>query len=109
MADNVTPRVRVPREASPGESVSVRTLISHPMESGQRRDGDGNTIPRSIINRFTCDFNGENVIDVTLEPAISTNPYFQFEAVVNETGTFQVTWYDDDGSIYEETADIAVS
>lgn len=109
MADNVTPRVRVPREASAGDVVSVRTLISHPMESGQRRDGDGNLIPRQIINRFTCDFNGENVLDVTLEPAISTNPYFQFDATVPESGTFQFTWYDDDGSVYEETADIAVS
>jgi thiosulfate oxidation carrier complex protein SoxZ len=61
-------------------SVTIKTLISHKMESGQRKDGDGNLIPRSIINRFTCDFNGENVIDVTLEPAISTNPYFQFDA-----------------------------
>ncbi|GAA5066831.1 thiosulfate oxidation carrier complex protein SoxZ [Roseibacterium beibuensis] len=109
MADNVTPRVRVPREASAGDVVSIRTLISHPMESGQRRDGDGNVIPRSIINRFTCDFNGENVIDVTIEPAVSTNPYFQFSAVVNETGTFNFTWYDDDGSVYEETADITVA
>lgn len=109
MADNVTPRVRVPRDASAGESVSVRTLISHPMESGQRRDGDGNLIPRSIINRFTCDFNGQNVIDVTLEPAISTNPYFQFDATVPESGTFQFTWYDDDGSVYEETAEITVA
>ena len=109
MADNVTPRVRVPRDAAPGEVVSIRTLISHPMESGQRRDGDGNVIPRSIINRFTCDFNGANVIDVTLEPAIATNPYFQFSAVVNESGTFNFTWYDDDGSVYTETADIAVA
>lgn len=109
MADNVTPRVRVPREASAGDVVSVRSLISHIMESGQRRDDDGNTIPRSIINRFVCDFNGVNVIDVTIEPSISSNPYFQFEAVVNETGTFNFTWYDDDGSVYEETADIAVS
>ena len=109
MADNVTPRVRVPREASAGDVVSIRTLISHPMESGQRRDGDGNVIPRSIINRFTCDFNGDNVIDVTIEPAVSTNPYFQFSAMVNETGTFNFTWYDDDGSIYEETADITVA
>ncbi|MBY6200913.1 thiosulfate oxidation carrier complex protein SoxZ [Maritalea mobilis] len=109
MADNVTPRVRVPREASAGDVVSIRTLISHPMESGQRRDGDGNVIPRSIINRFTCDFNGENVIDVTIEPAVSTNPYFQFSAVVNETGTFNFTWYDDDGSVYEDTADITVA
>jgi len=109
MADNVTARVRVPRSASAGDAVSVRTLISHTMESGQRRDGDGNIIPRSIINRFTCDFNGESVIDVALEPAISTNPYFQFEATVNESGTFNFTWYDDDGSVYEETADIEVS
>ncbi len=109
MADNVTPRVRVPREASVGETVSVRTLISHIMESGQRRNDDGEIIPRSIINRFVCDFNGINVIDVTIEPSISTNPYFQFEAVVNESGSFAFTWYDDDGSVYEETADIAVS
>lgn len=109
MADNVTPRVRVPREASAGEVVSVRTLISHTMESGQRRDDDGNTIPRSIINRFVCDFNGVNVIDVTIEPAVSTNPYFQFDALVNESGTFSFTWYDDDGSVYEDSADIAVS
>lgn len=109
MADNVTPRVRVPREASAGEAVSIRTLISHPMESGVRRDGDGNTIPRSIINRFTCTFNGESVVDVTMEPSISTNPYFQFEAVVPESGTFAFTWYDDDGSVYEDSADITVA
>ncbi|PWK62288.1 thiosulfate oxidation carrier complex protein SoxZ [Roseicyclus mahoneyensis] len=109
MAENVVPRVRVPRDASAGESVSVRTLISHPMESGARRGSDGNLIPRSIINRFTCEFNGEMVIDVTIEPSVSTNPYFQFDAVVNETGTFAFTWYDDDGSVYTDTADITVA
>ncbi len=109
MAENVVPRVRVPRDASAGDSVSVRTLISHPMESGQRRGSDGNLIPRSIINRFTCEFNGEMVIDVTIEPSVSTNPYFQFDAVVNETGTFAFTWYDDDGSVYTDTADITVA
>lgn len=109
MAENVTPRVRVPRDATAGESVSVRTLISHPMESGQRRGSDGNLIPRSIINRFTCEFNGALVVDVTIEPGVSTNPYFQFDALVNESGTFQFTWYDDDGSVYTDTADIAVA
>lgn len=109
MADNVTPRVRVPRDASAGEVITIKTLISHQMESGQRKDSDGNVIPRSIINRFTCDFNGENVIDVTLEPAISTNPYFEFQATVPESGTYTFTWYDDDGSVYTDTKDIAVS
>jgi sulfur-oxidizing protein SoxZ len=109
MADNVTPRVRVPRDATAGEIITIKTLISHPMESGQRKDSDGNTIPRSIINRFTCTFNGETVIDVALDPAISTNPYFEFQAIVPASGTFEFTWYDDDGDIYTDTQDIAVA
>ena len=109
MAENVTPRVRVPSEASAGEEITIKTLISHTMESGQRKDGDGNVIPRSIINRFVVDFNGENVIDVQLAPAISTNPFFEFQAIVPESGTFNFTWYDDDGSVYEDSKDITVS
>ena len=109
MAKGVKPRVKVPKTASAGESITIKTLISHKMESGQRKDDDGNIIPRSIINRFTADFNGQNVIDVTLEPAISTNPYFQFEAIVPESGEFQFTWYDDDGDVYETTKKIDVS
>ncbi|REC55630.1 thiosulfate oxidation carrier complex protein SoxZ [Rhodosalinus sediminis] len=107
--DNVRPRVRTPRSASAGDVATIKTLISHPMESGQRKDSQGNTIPRQIINRFTCDFNGENVIDVTMEPAISTNPYFEFEVKIPESGDFQFTWYDDDGSVYEETKSVEVS
>ena len=108
MASCVKPRVKVPKTAAAGETITIKTLISHKMESGQRKDSDGNPIPRSIINRFTTDFNGENVVDVALEPAISTNPYFQFDAVVPEAGDFKFTWYDDDGSVYEETKSIKI-
>ncbi len=108
MASNVKPRVKVPSSASAGEAITIKTLISHKMESGQRKDSDGNKIPRSIINRFTAEFNGEVVIDVTLEPAISTNPYFEFEATVPESGEFKFTWVDDDGTVYEETKSITV-
>ena len=108
MASGVKPRVKVPKSASAGDSITIKTLISHPMESGQRKDKSGNPIPRSIINRFTCDFNGQNVVDVTLEPAISTNPYFEFEATVPEAGEFAFTWYDDDGSVYNDNKAIKV-
>ena len=108
MADDVKPRVRVPSSASAGEAITIKTLISHAMESGQRKDGDGNPIPRQIINRFTCEFNGEMVLDVALQPAISSNPYFEFEATVPESGDFKFTWYDDDGSVYETTESITV-
>ena len=109
MASGVKPRVKVPKTASAGETITIKTLISHKMESGQRKDKDGNVIPRSIIHRFVAEFNGQTVTDVVLAPAISTNPYFQFDAVVPESGDFTFKWYDDDGSVYEETKSIEVS
>ena len=109
MASGVKPRVKVPKTASAGETITIKTLISHPMESGQRKDKEGNLIPRSIINRFVVEFNGENVIDVTMEPAISTNPYFEFEAMVPESGEFVFTWYDDDGDVYTTSKNIEAS
>lgn len=109
MASGVKPRVKVPKTAAAGETITIKTLISHKMESGQRKDKEGNVIPRSIINRFTCEFNGEMVVDVTMEPAISTNPYFQFEATVPEAGEFVFTWYDDDNSVYDEKKTIEIA
>ncbi|KUF09280.1 thiosulfate oxidation carrier complex protein SoxZ [Pseudoponticoccus marisrubri] len=108
MASGVKPRVKVPKSASAGDVITIKTLISHPMESGQRKDSSGNTIQRSIIWRFTCDFNDQNVIDVVLAPAISTNPYFEFEAQVPESGEFKFTWYDDDGDVYDTSKKISV-
>jgi sulfur-oxidizing protein SoxZ len=104
-----TPRIRIPATAAAGETIVIRTLISHPMESGQRRDAAGALIPRKIINRFTVDFEGDLVIDAALEPAVSANPYFEIEAVVSRTGTFTFTWVDDDGAIYRATETVTVA
>jgi len=103
--EGVRPRVRVDSAAEAGDIVEVKTLISHPMESGLRRDGDGELIPRHIINRFTAEYNGEMVLDVEMHGAISTNPYFEFDATVPEPGSFTFTWYDDDGDVYTATDD----
>ena len=108
MASGVKPRVKVPKKAAAGEAVTIKTLISHKMESGQRKDKEGNLIPRSIINRFTCEFNGAMVLDVAMEPAISTNPYFEFDATVPEAGEFVFTWYDDDGAVYDTKKNTAI-
>ena len=109
MAEGVRPRVKVPKKVAAGDAITIKTLISHKMESGQRKDKEGNVIPRSIINRFTCEFNGAMVIDVTMEPAISTNPYIEFEATVPEAGDFKFTWYDDDGSVYDTAKSIKIA
>ncbi|KJS17517.1 MAG: sulfur oxidation protein [Hoeflea sp. BRH_c9] len=102
------PRIKVPKSASAGEVITIKTLISHEMESGQRKDKDGNPIPRKIINKFTCAFEGQTVFECDLDPAISANPYFEFNAKVPASGTFKFTWLDDDGSVYEAEEPIEV-
>ncbi|WP_424987443.1 thiosulfate oxidation carrier complex protein SoxZ [Microbulbifer sp. S227A] len=109
MAGGAKPRIKVPKTAAVGDTITIKTLISHQMESGQRKDKSGKVIPRSIINRFTCTFNGALVIDVAIEPAVSTNPYFKFEATVPEAGEFVFTWYDDDGSVYDARKSIEIA
>ncbi len=102
------PRIKLPKTASAGEVIVIKTLISHDMESGQRKDKDGNVIPRRIINAFSCEFNGQPVFSCDIAPAVSSNPYFEFSAKVNESGTFKFTWVDDDGSVYSAEQPIEV-
>ena len=103
------PRVKVPRSAAVGEEIEIKTLISHTMESGRRKDGDGNVIPRKIINFFSATFNGEEVMTMNLEPAISTNPFIQFGVKMAESGEFTFLWVDDDGTEYTTSKSIEVS
>jgi sulfur-oxidizing protein SoxZ len=104
------PRIRLDKkEAKKGDLVEVKALVAHIMESGQRKDKDGNVIPRKIINKFTCEVNGKPVFAVDLEPAVSANPYLQFHAKVDENGTFKFTWTDDDGTITTAEEKITVS
>lgn len=103
------PRVKVPKTASVGDIITIKTLISHKMESGQRKNKKGEPIPRRIINKFTASFNGETVFSADIDPAVSANPYFEFSARVNESGVFKFIWLDDDGSEYTTEKKIAVS
>ena len=82
------PRLKLPAEAKKGEVIEIKTLLPHVMESGQRKDKDGSAIPRKIINKFVCEFNGKSVFSVNLDPGIAANPYMQFNAKVDENGTF---------------------
>lgn len=104
------PRVKVPKTASVGDVIKIKTLISHTMESGQRKDKKtGELIPRKIINKFTATFNGAEVFSAIIDPAVSSNPYIEFSAKVNESGTFKFVWIDDDGSEYTTEKKIEVS
>ena len=103
------PRLKVPKEAKKGEIIELKTLIAHVMETGLRKDASGTIIPRKIINKFTCEFNGKPVFSANIEPAVAANPYIQFYAKVDESGTFKFSWTDDDGTVTTAEEKITVS
>jgi sulfur-oxidizing protein SoxZ len=109
MSAKPTPRVRVPSTAKAGDLIEIKTLISHEMESGQRKDAAGNTIARKIINTFTAEFNGKKVFEASWHPAISANPYQSFFFKAAESGEFTFSWKDDDGSVYQSKNKLTVS
>jgi sulfur-oxidizing protein SoxZ len=108
MATNSVPRVRVPAQAKAGEVIEIKTLISHEMESGQRKDAAGKIIPRQIINKFIAAFNGKTVFEAEWAPSISANPYQSFFYKAKESGEFKFTWKDDNGSDYTASAKLTV-
>ncbi len=102
-------RVSVPPTATAGEPVEIRTLISHPMETGLRLNRANQYVPLRIIERFTCRVNGQIAIEALLEPAISTNPYLAFPLIARESATLDFEWLDTTGALYTETAELVVS
>ena len=99
----------VPETAKRGEVVEVKVLISHPMETGYRAGSDGRPLPRNIIRRFACSYNGVEVFRADLYPAMSANPFIAFSTVATETGTLTFTWQGDNGFTQTETAKITVA
>ena len=101
--------VNVPKTVTKGEPFDVKVIISHPMESGQRRGPAGEPIPRKIINKFVCALDGEEVVSLDLFPAIAANPFFAFSAVAQASGTLSMSWVDDDGTVGTQLAPITVA
>ena len=101
-------RVSVPKKAQRGEVVTIRALISHPMETGLRLDAFNLWVPLRIVEEFNCSFGGEQILRVRPYPAIATNPYFSFYARAEESGVFAFSWVDTDGSVFTNTAGIEV-
>lgn len=102
-------RVKVPKEVKSGEPFLVKTLISHKMETGFRKDKEtGETVPRKIINKFVATFNGEQVFSADWHPAVSANPYMTFYMSATESGELEFMWVDDDGNKYKTTATVNV-
>jgi sulfur-oxidizing protein SoxZ len=100
--------VNVPNTARAGEVIEIKTMIAHPMETGYRTGTNGATIPRNIISRFVCTYDGEEIFSAELFPAIAANPLIAFTTVAVQTGTLTFAWTDDSGATETTTAEITV-
>lgn len=103
------PRVRLPASVKAGDIIEVRTLVTHPMESGQRRDAQGNLIARKIFKAFSATFEGETVFRAEWHGSVSANPFQMFHVRIPRSGTFVFRWVDDDGTVVTHEQKIAVT
>ena len=103
------PRVKVPKSAKVGDVIEIKTLISHKMETGNRKNKKtGKMIPRLIINSFVATFNGKQVFKSDMHPSISANPYMAFFLKVPGAGEMEFTWTDDSGKTWSAKKKLAV-
>jgi sulfur-oxidizing protein SoxZ len=91
-----------------GEITDIRILLQHPMETGQRKDDKGQTLPAHFIQTFTVNHNGKLLIDGQLNTSISKNPLFAFKARGIKAGDkLAVNWQDNTGDRRQDEFTIA--
>lgn len=110
MSEAIRPRIRVPERAAPGEIVEILAMLTHPHDSGHRSDPEtGRTIPRHIVERFSCRLDGEVVFEAVLHPGVAANPYLAFELVAERGGRLDFEWIDDRGGVFTAEAELRIA
>jgi sulfur-oxidizing protein SoxZ len=87
------------RAKAKGDTVTVKTLIKHPMETGLRKDKKtGKVIPAHFIQEVSCQHNGKDVLVAEWGPAVSKNPYLSFSFKGGKAGdSVSISWVDNTG------------
>ena len=91
-----------------GDSTEVKVLMSHEMETGQRKDAQGKTIPAWFIQNVAATHNGKTVMSAQWGPAVSKNPFVAFKFKGGAKGDkVVITWTDNRGDKRTDEATIA--
>jgi sulfur-oxidizing protein SoxZ len=81
-----------------GDICDIKILMSHPMETGQRKDSDGKVVPAHFIQSLSVDLNGKTVVSGQTGTSISRNPVFGFKVKGAKAGDkVTVNWLDNKG------------
>ena len=91
-----------------GDATEVKVLMNHEMETGQRKDAQGKTVPAWFIQNVTAAWNGKTVLSAQWGPAISKNPFLSFRFKGGAKGDkVKSTWVDNKGETRTDEATIA--
>ena len=91
-----------------GEKVEVRVLMSHEMETGQRKDAKGSIVPAHFIQNVTVTHSGKTVLSAQWGPAISKNPFMHFRFRGGKPGDrIAIAWIDNKGDKRTDETSIA--
>ncbi len=86
------------RAQATGGNATIRVLMAHEMETGQRKDASGKTIPAWHITEVTAAHNGKNVLSAQWGPAVAKNPFLQFTVKGAKAGDkIAISWKDNRG------------
>ncbi len=86
------------RASLKGDVAEIRILVGHPMETGQRKDSAGATIPAHFIQNMTVEVAGKKVVDGQTGTSVSRNPVFGFKVKGAKAGDkVVVNWVDNKG------------
>ena len=96
------------RAQAAGDKTTVRVLMSHEMETGQRKDAAGKTVPAWHIQEVTATHNGKSVLSAEWGTAVSKNPFMQFVIKGAKVGDkIAVTWKDNKGDTRTDEATVS--
>ena len=102
-------RVAVPRSFNAGRPGEVRTLVTHPMETGLREGPNGDILPRRLVDTLTVTLGNETVFEVRMHTAVSANPYVRFFLAPQQSGQAEFAWQEDTGERLVEQVGLSVN
>ena len=101
-------RLILPPLVRAGEEFQVRLLIQHPMETGYRRDVNGDVLEANLLEMLSLDFEGQTVFSALTMHALTANPFLTFVVAVRQSGKFNARWRDMKGNVGSISASVRV-
>ena len=101
-------RLIVPPLVHAGEEFQVRLLIQHPMETGFRRDVQGDVIEANLLESLSLDFEGQSVFIARSMNALTANPFLAFVVTIKQSGNFNARWRYQRGNVGSISASVRV-